>query len=124
MERNLLQKIRLGVLSKDGYCRPFDKDASGYCRSEAINVLFLQKRRDAKRIYAELLYSKTNVDGFKNEGLTYPSGKIQIQLLEEFYKDIDIDPKTIDYVESHSTGTKVCIIINLNNCVLAFRSFA
>lgn len=102
-----LQFFRLGVLSKDGVCRPFDKDASGYCRSEAINMLFLQKAKDAKRVYAKLVYSKTNIDGFKNEGLTYPSGAIQIKLLEEFYKDIQIDPSTIDYVESHSTGTKV-----------------
>jgi hypothetical protein len=74
------------------------------------------------RVYADLIFSMNNVDGFKNERLTCPSGKIQIQLLEEFYKDIDIDPKTIDYVESYST--KVCIIINLNNCVWASRSFA
>ncbi|KAG5668080.1 hypothetical protein PVAND_016035 [Polypedilum vanderplanki] len=102
-----LQFYRLGVLSKDGYCRPFDKDATGYCRSEAVTVIFLQKRKDAKRIYGELVYSKTNIDGFKNEGLTYPSGKIQIKLLAEFYKDLGIDPKTIDYIEAHCTGTKV-----------------
>ncbi|KAG5667645.1 hypothetical protein PVAND_015619 [Polypedilum vanderplanki] len=102
-----LQFFRLGVLSKDGYCRPFDKDALGYCRSEAITVVFLQKRKDAKRIYAELVYSKTNIDGFKDEGLTYPSGKIQTKLLAEFYKDLDIDPKTVDYVEAHCAGTKV-----------------
>lgn len=102
-----VQFHRLGVISVDGFCRPFDKDASGYCRSEAVNVLFLQKAKDAKRVYAKLIYSKTNVDGFKNEGLTYPSGEIQIKLLDEFYQDIGIDPSTVDFVEAHSTGTKV-----------------
>lgn len=32
---------------------------------------------------------------------------MQIDLLEKFYKDIDIDPNTVDYVDAHSTGTKV-----------------
>jgi fatty acid synthase, animal type len=94
-------------LSKDGFCRPYDKDAAGYTRSEAVCVVFLQKAADAKRIYANFVYSKTNNDGFKKEGITYPSGKMQIQLLSEFYKDLRMDPSTIDFVEGHSTGTVV-----------------
>lgn len=54
---------RLGVLSSDGYCRPFDQHASGYTRSETICAMFLQKARDTKRIYAKVIYSNTNCDG-------------------------------------------------------------
>lgn len=54
---------RLGVLAPDGYCRPFDVDATGYTRSEAVCMIFLQKAKDAKRIYSTVLYSKTNCDG-------------------------------------------------------------
>lgn len=101
--------IRLGVLSKDGFCRPFDKDAAGYTRSEAVSVIFLQKAADAKRVYANFIYSKSNNDGFKKEGITYPSGQLQISLLREFYDDLRMDPSVIDFVEAHSTGTKVII---------------
>lgn len=55
--------FRLGVLAPDGYCRPFDVDATGYTRSEAVCIIFLQKAKDAKRIYSSVLYSKTNCDG-------------------------------------------------------------
>lgn len=55
--------FRLGVLAPDGYCRPFDIDATGYTRSEAVCLVFLQKAKDAKRIYSTVLYSKTNCDG-------------------------------------------------------------
>lgn len=96
----------LGVLAKDGFCRPFDNGASGYTRSEAIAVVFLQKAADAKRIYANLVYTKTNNDGFKQQGMTYPNCDVQIKLLKEFYADIQMDPSTIEYVEAHSTGTK------------------
>lgn len=102
-----LQFARLGVLAPDGFCRPFDVNATGYTRSEAICVLFLQKARDAKRSYATVVYSKTNCDGYKAEGITYPSGKMQQQLLNEFYDDVRIDPSTVSYVEAHSTGTLV-----------------
>ena len=98
---------RLGVLSKDGFCRPFDKNATGYTRAEAVCVVFLQRAADARRIYANFVYSKTNNDGFKKEAITYPSGKMQIKLLKEFYEDLRMDPSKIDFVEAHSTGTVV-----------------
>ncbi|XP_039501306.1 fatty acid synthase isoform X1 [Drosophila santomea] len=102
-----LQFARLGVLAPDGFCRPFDKNASGYTRSETINCLFLQKKKDAKRVYASVVYSKTNCDGYKPEGITYPSGIVQEKLLEQFYKDIDNKPRDLGYLEAHSTGTVV-----------------
>ncbi|XP_055326066.1 fatty acid synthase-like [Sitodiplosis mosellana] len=102
-----LQFARLGVIAKDGYCRPFDEKASGYTRSEGICVIYLQRARDAKRIYANLIYSKANCDGYKIEGITYPSGEMQEALLAEFYDDLQLDPTTVGYVEAHSTGTFV-----------------
>lgn len=98
---------RLGVLAKDGYCRPFDQQASGYTRSETICVMYLQKAKNAKRIYANVVYSKTNCDGYKIEGITYPAGEMQQVLLSEFYSDIALDPSQLNYVEAHSTGTMV-----------------
>lgn len=58
-----IRSCRLGVLAPDGYCRPFDIDATGYTRSEAVCIVFLQKAKDAKRIYSTVVYSKTNCDG-------------------------------------------------------------
>lgn len=104
-----LQFVRLGVTSKDGYCRPFDKDASGYTRAEANCCLFLQRRKDAKRVYATLVHSKTNCDGFKEEGINFPSSQIQAKLLKDFYSEVGISPADpeIGYFEAHATGTKV-----------------
>lgn len=100
-----LQFARLGVLAMNGSCRPFDKDGQGYTRAEAICCVFLQKKKDCKRAYCELLYSKANCDGYKEEGITYPSGAVQRKLLTEFYQEVGIDPTTVAFVEAHSTGT-------------------
>ena len=81
--------------------------ANGYARSEAICVVYLQKAREAKRIYATVVHCKTNCDGYKEQGITYPSGEIQGVLLQDFYKECGIEPSSVDYIEAHGTGTKV-----------------
>ncbi|KAJ8679083.1 hypothetical protein QAD02_014870 [Eretmocerus hayati] len=102
-----LQFSRLGVLSPDGRCKSFDESANGYARSEAISVIFLQKAKDAKRIYATYLHGKTNCDGFKEQGITFPSSIMQGKLLKEFYEEIGVPPTSLDFIEAHGTGTKV-----------------
>ncbi|CAG9769092.1 unnamed protein product [Ceutorhynchus assimilis] len=103
-----LQFARLGVLSLDGKCKSFDQSGNGYTRSEAISAVILQKAKDAKRVYVTILHAKTNCDGYKNSGITYPSGEMQIRLLKEFYRECDyINPSELSFVEAHGTGTKV-----------------
>ncbi|XP_072763279.1 fatty acid synthase-like isoform X1 [Anoplolepis gracilipes] len=97
--------FRLGVLSTDGYCKPYDEEGSGYMRSDAAVVVYLQKAKDARRIYATFVYGKTNCDGFKEEGITFPSLDKQKMLLEEFYEDCGISPLELSYMEAHATGT-------------------
>ncbi|XP_026313533.1 fatty acid synthase-like [Hyposmocoma kahamanoa] len=102
-----LQFSRLGVLSPDGRCKSFDNSANGYARSEAIVVCFLQKAKDSRRVYAQLLHAKTNCDGYKEQGITYPAGHIQKLLLSEFYEECSISANTLEFVEAHGTGTRV-----------------
>jgi fatty acid synthase, animal type len=56
-----------------------------------------------------LIHSKTNCDGFKEEGISFPSQKIQKRLLKEFYDEIGLPPYSpeLGYVEAHCTSTKV-----------------
>ena len=103
----LKYQTRGGLLSQNGESRPFDENGSGYVRSEAICVVFLQKMEDSKRVYAEVVHVKTNNDGFKDDGWSYPSKEMQMRLMKEFYEEIKLDPSKIDFIEAHSTGTKV-----------------
>ncbi|XP_066594557.1 fatty acid synthase [Prorops nasuta] len=102
-----LQFSRLGVLSADGRCKCFDEEANGYTRSEAVSVIFMQKAKDAKRIYAQMIHGKTNSDGFKEQGITFPSSRVQSLLFREFYEECGVDPSTLAFMEAHGTGTKV-----------------
>ncbi|KAL2715949.1 fatty acid synthase-like [Vespula squamosa] len=109
-----LQFNRLGVLNQDGRCKVFDEDANGYTRSENIFVVFLQKAKTAKRIYATIIHAKANCDGYKDEGITFPSNLMQRTLLKAFYEGCGVSTSCISYVEAHGTGTKVGDPVELN----------
>lgn len=81
--------------------------ANGYCRSETVAIVFLQKLKDSRRVYARVMHAKTNCDGYKEQGITYPSGLMQRKLLDEFYEECEITPSTLNFIEAHGTGTKV-----------------
>jgi fatty acid synthase len=81
--------------------------ANGYIRSEAICAIFLQRACDAKRIYATVLNSKTNCDGYKEEGILYPSANTHKLLLDECYQECGDSKNLLEYFEGHGTGTKV-----------------
>ncbi|XP_011690499.1 PREDICTED: fatty acid synthase-like [Wasmannia auropunctata] len=101
-----LHFFRRGVLSPTGYCKPFDTAANGYVRSETVSAMYLQKAKNAKRIYAICPHVKLNSDGYKEEGITYPSSFMQSTLLTEFYNECGIPTSCLDYVEAHGTATK------------------
>jgi fatty acid synthase len=94
-----------GVISMNGFCCAFDEEADGYIRSEAAAVLYLQKAKNAKRIYATVVHSKTNTGGNSEKGIFFPSAKMQTDLMMKFYKELNMDPRIIQYVEAHGTGT-------------------
>lgn len=90
-----------------GISQPFDHKAAGFVRADSVCAVFLQKKEFAKRAYATLVYTKTNSDGFKIEGLSFPSTDMQAKLFKEFYEDCKINPNCLAYIEAHATGTAV-----------------
>ncbi|RUS90834.1 hypothetical protein EGW08_001453, partial [Elysia chlorotica] len=115
-----LQFVRMGMTSPDGACKTFDASANGYCRSEAIMAMFLQKVPDSKRLYATVVHTKSNCDGYKEQGITFPSGDLQQRLIREVYDEIGINPSEINYMEAHGTGTKVGDPQEINSIVDVF----
>ncbi|WP_414085578.1 polyketide synthase Pks13 [Mycobacterium leprae] len=96
------------VLAPDGRIKSFSSDADGYTRSEGGGVLVLKRvndaRRDGDQILAVIAGSAVNHDGRSN-GLIAPNQDAQADVLRRAYKDAGIDPRTVDYIEAHGTGT-------------------
>ncbi|KAM9371273.1 fatty acid synthase [Phaethornis superciliosus] len=115
-----VQFMKLGMLSPEGACKAFDASGNGYCRSEAVVIVLLTKRSMAKRIYATIVNAGTNTDGFKEQGVTFPSGEMQQQLISSLYRESGIRPEEVEYVEAHGTGTKAGDPQELNSIVNVF----
>ena len=96
------------VLAPDGRIKSFSSDADGYTRSEGGGMLVLKRvddaRRDGDQILAVIAGSAVNHDGRSN-GLIAPNQDAQAEVLRRAYKDAGIDPRTVDYIEAHGTGT-------------------
>ena len=92
--------------SQDGMARVWDKDADGFVRAETIASVLLQRKSQAKRIYATVIHSKNNTDGYKKMGNFFPSTQVQQKLMEETCIEAGIDPNQVNYFEAHGTATK------------------
>ena len=107
------------MISPDGHCKCLDSDANGYAKGEACVVVVLQKKSEAKRIYATVVHTKTNTDGFKELGITFPSSTSQRDLMCETYAEANINPHDIKYVEAHCTGTQAGDPVEMSAIVAA-----
>lgn len=101
-----MQFYKLNMLSPSGKCKCLDESANGYAKGEACVVIVLQKRSNAKRIYATIIHTKTNNDGYEEMGITFPSWESQKNIIQETYSEAGINPLDVHYVESHCTGTQ------------------
>ncbi|XP_075990948.1 fatty acid synthase-like [Anticarsia gemmatalis] len=101
---------RVIQLSKDGKTKTFDENAEGCAKSEAINVLFLQKAKDARRIYADVLHAKTEFVGVV-EGETGPQYGFyrklndSLSFMKTFYDEARISPDAVEYVEAFGSAS-------------------
>ncbi|HET6733464.1 polyketide synthase Pks13 [Mycobacterium sp.] len=97
-----------GVLASDGRIKSFSQDADGYARSEGGGMLVLKRvadaRRDGDEILAVIAGSAINHDGRSN-GMLAPNPDAQAEVLRKAYKDAGINPRDVDYIEAHGTGT-------------------
>lgn len=105
----------LGVLSKNntGYltaAKPFDKRRDGFMIGEGSAVFILEEYESAKKrgadIYCEIIgYASTN-DAFRLTDEP-PDARGSIMAMEIALNNAGIDRRTVDYINSHGTGTQM-----------------
>ncbi|MGN8844761.1 SDR family NAD(P)-dependent oxidoreductase [Niallia sp. HCP3S3_B10] len=118
--------IKAGMLSEDGKCYAFDKRANGMVPAEAIGVVVLKRlskaEEDRNPIYANIVGNGINYDG-KTNGITAPSGSSQSRLIREVYNHFKINPKDMEYIVTHGTGTRLGDPVEINALIEAFKDF-
>ena len=121
-----INKVIIGIESKDGYTRSFDDKAGGTNWSEAVAAVILkpmsQALADKDHIYAVIKGSAVNQDG-ASAGLTAPNAAAQEEVINSAWQDARIDPRTVSYIEAHGTGTKLGDPIEIGGLTRAFRRY-
>jgi fatty acid synthase len=93
------------MLSPTGTCYTFDTRANGYCRSEGVVTVVIESSRVCQGGVCRVLGTSVNSDGFKDKGITFPSGRDQAANAAAAMAAGKVSPDSIAYVEAHGTGT-------------------
>lgn len=103
-----LALAKWGMLSPHGKCHAFDSRADGFVRGEGAGVVVLKRLtdavRDGDRVLGVVRGSAVNQDGRSN-GLTAPNAPSQRDVITRALKSADVAAGTVDYIETHGTGT-------------------
>ena len=100
----------LGMLSREGQCRPFDASADGFTRGEGCGMVVLKRLSEAEaagdRIWGVIRGSAVNQNG-ASAGPTVPNGPAQERVIEEALSRAGVAPSEVDYLEAHGGGSEM-----------------
>ncbi|MEG4811618.1 beta-ketoacyl synthase N-terminal-like domain-containing protein [Microcoleus sp. F8-D3] len=112
------------MLSPDGRCKTFAAGADGYARGEGCGIVVLKRLSDAQAdgddILALIRGTAHGQDG-RTSGLTVPSGSSQQNVIRRAIANAGIQPKDVNYIEAHGTGTSLGDPIEANALINVFR---
>lgn len=116
----------VGIVSSEGISKTFDECCDGVSQGEGVVAIVVKELnsaiKDKNHIYGVIEGSGVNQNG-KSIGITAPNSKAQINLLEKVWKENNIDPNEISYVEAHGTATKLGDPTEFNSLKKAFEKF-
>ncbi|MEH2448300.1 MAG: aminotransferase class III-fold pyridoxal phosphate-dependent enzyme [Nostoc sp.] len=114
-----------GIMSPDGHCRAFDAKAQGTISGNGVGIVVLKRLEDALAdgdcIHAVIKGSAINNDGSLKVGFTAPSVDGQAKVIAEALAMARVESETINYVETHGTGTVLGDPIEIAALTQAFR---
>jgi non-ribosomal peptide synthase protein (TIGR01720 family) len=112
--------------SPDQCVRAFAKDANGTVWGEGAGAVILKPLHkavaDGDHVHAVIKSSALNNNG-TSSGITAPNADAQKEVILRAWKEAQIDPETISYIEAHGTGTSLGDPIEIEGITSAFNEF-
>jgi len=100
---------KASIFSSDGHCKVFDARADGTIFGSGVGVVVLKRLEEAvaerDHIYAVIKGSFINNDGLYRGGYTAPAVEGEAAAIRTALQTAAVEPESIGYVETHSTGT-------------------
>ncbi len=114
------------ILSPDGHCRAFDKEAGGTLTGNGVGAVVLKplaKALDAHDpIRAKILGWGMNNDGSDKAGFTAPSSRGQATAIRAAIDRAGISADQIGLIEAHGSGTTLGDPIEVEGLIQAFAT--
>ena len=113
-----------GVESPTGSCRPFDARADGTVGGEGGGIVLLkplrQARADRDTVLAVIKGVAVNHNGYRAASMGAPSQIAQSEVITAAWRDADVDPRTIGYIECHGSATPLGDVVEADALRRAF----
>nr|WP_227983132.1 SDR family NAD(P)-dependent oxidoreductase [Dickeya poaceiphila] len=110
-------------LSSDGRCRAFGEGGDGYVPGEGMGAVLLkplqQAIADGDQIYGVIKATAINHGG-KTSGFTVPNQAAQSNVISTALARAGWAPASVDYIETHGTGTMLGDPIEISGLSKAF----
>ncbi|NIM13071.1 MAG: acyltransferase domain-containing protein [Candidatus Aminicenantes bacterium] len=115
-----------GIWAPDGHCRAFDAQAKGFVPGSGMGLVALKRLEDAvwdgDTIWAVIKGFAVNNDGSNKVSYSAPSVDAQAEVVAQAQAVAGVDPETIQYIETHGTGTNLGDPIEMTALNQAFRA--
>jgi acyl transferase domain-containing protein len=112
-----------GFIASRGRCGSFGIGGDGYVPSEGVGVAVLKRLVDAERdgdaIYGVIKGIALNHGG-RTSGYTVPNPRAQQDVVAQAWRQAALDPRSLDYIEAHGTGTALGDPIEIEGLARAF----
>lgn len=90
-------------------------DSDGFVPGEAVVAILLESKSVAKRSYGDLVSSVIGHDGFKGEGLTFPSREAQKEMLWDCYAKANLKVITVSFLRKFAYR---CLLTPFSSMIL------
>lgn len=112
--------------ASDGRCHSFGEGGDGYVPGEGVGSILLKPLskaiEDNDNIYAVIKGTSINHGG-KANGYTVPNIRQQSKVISRVYEKTNINPRTVNYIEAHGTGTALGDPIEVSSLCNVFDKF-
>ncbi|MDQ1350348.1 MAG: phthiocerol/phenolphthiocerol synthesis type-I polyketide synthase [Acidobacteriota bacterium] len=116
-----------GIWSPDGHTRAFDAKGRGFVHANGMGMVVLKRLEDAltdgDKIWAVIRGFAVNNDGSKKVSYSAPSVDGQTEVITQALAMADVNPETIQFIETHGTATRLGDPIEMTGLIQAFRSY-
>ncbi|EKU96420.1 KR domain-containig protein [Leptolyngbya sp. PCC 7375] len=107
-----------GQLTAGSSVKSFGHGADGFLRAEGVGTILIERLSDAEAagrpVYAVIKNASVNFNGQGGFSMAAPNIEAHTELIKACYREADIDPRRVAYVEAQGMGLPVADIAEWN----------